>query len=123
MSEDIVRQSEALDKLAKLIISQASKNGRSTADIRQDYEKKLNNLEELISRITSVEFDKEKFDEMISSNIEIVEKAGQQYALIPVKEKKKKRTSSKRNKIECSYCHQKGHLRSRCEKNLLGLPP
>lgn len=123
MAENVIKQSEALDQLAKLILSQTQKKPSGLASIKEEYESKLKKLDELISMITSVELDKGTFEELISKKIEIVEKDGQEYAMIPVRKRKKAKSSHKRNNIECSYCHEKGHLRSKCQKKLLGIPP
>ncbi|CDO95750.1 unnamed protein product [Kluyveromyces dobzhanskii CBS 2104] len=127
MAEDILAQSKALDQLAKLIISQSDKKQSNHSSLKQEYETKLNNLDELITMITSAELDKDKFSKLISKQIEIVEKDGQEYALIPVHRGLKRPNSSKSkpkpNRIKCSYCKETGHLRSKCEKKLMGIPP
>lgn len=127
MSEDVIKNSEALDQLAKLILSNSKKNPSSLASIKEDYENKLKNLNELISMITSVELDKAKFSELVSKKIEIINKDGHDYVLIPVlKPQERAKTGKKKSKpnnIQCSYCKETGHLRSKCNKKLLGLPP
>lgn len=126
-ADKIIKQSEALDQLARLVLSQSQKKQSTLPSLKEEYENKLKNVDELISMITSVELDKEKFSKMISKQIEIIQKDGQEYALIPVqrtpKQAKFGKRKSKANNIKCSYCNETGHLRSKCEKKLLGVPP
>lgn len=75
-------------------------------------------------------------DRILRTGVEIIEGKGKQrYALIPVmndctKDKitdkdpdipvtSKNTKKKKKNKIACSYCHEIGHTRAKCEKRLL----
>ncbi|CCK69954.1 uncharacterized protein KNAG_0D02030 [Huiozyma naganishii CBS 8797] len=134
--EDVVQVSEAMDRIAKLILAKrVSERSPSQPPVKLDYESKLDHLSNLIDSLLSssqlrdipLQVDREKLDSTFSGKVEIIEKQGQKYALIPVKDglttqkgetKNKKKKKKKKNNIQCSYCHETGHTRANCQLRL-----
>ncbi|QHS72924.1 uncharacterized protein SPAR_E02130 [Saccharomyces paradoxus] len=135
---DIVRLSQAMDALAKLIISK-QKDG---SQLQVEYEHKLKELEKFINLLLGLHestggsvMNTSVLDKVLRNGIEILEKDDQKYALIPVKARtegdtthiiqgatSKKSSKKKKNKIKCSFCQQVGHTRARCGVRLT-VPP
>lgn len=136
--DDIVRLSQAMDALAKLIISK-QKDG---SQLQVEYKHKLKELEKVINLVLSLNdsagtsvMDANGLDTMLRNGIEVLERDDRRYALIPIKPKEegdstdtprdaasKKSNKKKKNKIKCSFCHQPGHTRARCETRLAQPP-
>lgn len=137
-----------MDTLAKLIIAKREKEKEkekesSNSGSTGDYDTKLNNLTQLINMIlnlnkqndktTPLLANQSKLDLLLQKGVDIIDKDGEKFALIPVEENqndhtttqlpppptiKKKNKNKKKNKILCSYCHEPGHTRAHCEKRL-----
>ena len=136
---DIVRLSQAMDVLAKLIISK-QKDG---SQLQVEYEHKLKELEKFINLLLGLHestvgsiMNTSVLDMVLRNGIEIMEKDDQKYALIPIKAKEeadkttstiqgvtcKKSSKKKKNKIKCSFCHEAGHTRAHCGARLTVIP-
>lgn len=144
--EDIRKVSAAMDMLAKLII-QKQQDGTQLKIEYQHKLKELNNLINLLLNINTqiseknpemVEYNvnETELDRILRNGINIEERNGQEYALIPVKRQGRieqvltdsaavtaKKKKKKKNKISCSYCHEQGHTRAHCQKKLLNPIP
>ncbi|CAI4060610.1 hypothetical protein SKDZ_05G2160 [Saccharomyces kudriavzevii ZP591] len=136
--DDIVRLSQAMDALAKLIISK-QKDG---SQLQVEYTHKLKELENVINLLLGLNegtgdsvMDTGALDVILRNSIEVLEKGDQKYALIPIKPREgggstraawnattKKSSNKKKNRIKCSFCHQPGHTRAHCEVRL-AIPP
>ena len=135
---DIVRLSQAMDALAKLIISK-QKDG---SQLQVEYEHKLKELEKFINLLLGLHestggsvMNTSVLDKVLRNGIEILEKDDQKYALIPVKARtegdtthiiqgatSKKSSKKKKNKIKCSFCQQVGHTRAVSYTHLIRKP-
>ncbi|CAI4038608.1 hypothetical protein SMKI_05G2190 [Saccharomyces mikatae IFO 1815] len=135
---DIIRLSQAMDSLAKLIISKR-KDG---SQLQVEYNRKLKELENFINLLLGLNentgsnvMNTSVLDVILRNGIDILEKDDQKYALIPIIPKtevdainnaqvatSKRSGKKKKNKIKCSFCHQVGHTRARCDVRLTVLP-
>ncbi|AAS53552.1 AFR181Wp [Eremothecium gossypii ATCC 10895] len=103
---------------------------------KEQYERKLAQLTTLLDSLLTMQqrvgdaggamaLDGNALEQMLAEPLEVIEKDGQQYALVPLcgagagaAEPPKQRR--KRTQLTCSYCHEVGHTRARCERRLLG---
>lgn len=148
-NNDIIKISNALDSIAKLIIARRKQTETINKDIETEYNNRLRHLNTLINLILKLNendqsnintiVDTTKLDALLKDKIDIIEKDGQSFALIPVKNEyttgnnvyddtlvdenklKKKTRKKKKNKIPCSFCNQPGHTRAHCDKRLYNI--
>ncbi|CAL9734364.1 hypothetical protein MOSE0_E04302 [Monosporozyma servazzii] len=105
LNNDILRISQAMDAMAKLIIEKRKQaglnnNNNTTTEKKTEYDMKLKKLNDLINMILNLNnndtnnnnsnqiphiMDETKLDELLRDEIEFIEREGQSYALIPVK--------------------------------------
>lgn len=132
---DIRRLSQAMDVLARLVLEKKNDNGT----LQLEYKKKLDELDKVIGLLLGISknntngdytIDRNRIDRMLRDGIEIMEKKDPQsngvkkYALIPIIDSPtQRRKSRKKNKIACSFCHEIGHTRAKCENRLIYTPP
>ncbi|CAL9728731.1 hypothetical protein MOUN0_E04478 [Monosporozyma unispora] len=145
LDNDIVKLSHAMDVMAKIILEKRKQSNLNNVKMTNtmEYDTKLKNLNDLINMILRLNSDKNennnivdttKLDILLRNKVDIIEKDGQSYALIPIKKEdtpvtinninniKKKSNKKKKNKILCSFCHEPGHTRAHCEKRLYSIP-
>ncbi|AMD21901.1 HFR046Cp [Eremothecium sinecaudum] len=95
--------------------------------IKEEYQRKLAELTELMNALFDdrlqgkAKLDTETLNEKLKTDIDIIERDGKRYALIPITSTKQQRKSHKTVKIACSYCKELGHTRAKCEKRLLNV--
>ena len=143
-NNDILKLSKTLDSIAKVILAERKQTETISKDLENEYSNKLKNLNTLINLILKLNdtddskvspiVDTTRLDVLLKDKIDIIEKDGQSYALIPIKNEvssddnyndiitdtseKKKKKKKKKNKILCSFCNQPGHTRAHCDKRL-----
>lgn len=144
--QNITKVSQSMDVLARAILEKQ----RHDQQLKVEYERKLNELTQLIDIVLKLQkptdgtghsVDTALLDKILEQGLEIVEKNNSKYVLIPIAEDEKKdvdtdgivdtetsntkpkRNRKKKNKIPCSYCHEIGHTRAKCEKRLLSPKP
>lgn len=144
--QNITKVSQSMDVLARAILEKQ----RHDQQLKVEYERKLNELTQLIDIVLKLQkptdgaghsVDTALLDKILEQGLEIVEKDNAKYVLIPIAEDEKKdvdtdgtvdtetsstkpkRNRKKKNKISCSYCHEIGHTRAKCEKRLLSPKP
>ncbi|SCV04020.1 LAMI_0H12794g1_1 [Lachancea mirantina] len=148
--EDTVQISQAMDALAKTILArrlQQQKDGES--DPQQRWRDLKGALDPILALQrdeagNTVEMDSVPLTSSPSPRLELLERNGQKFALVPVKRVSNgysqasrsgatattspspgwpaapaKSKKKKKNKIPCSYCHETGHTRAHCENRLL----
>lgn len=146
LNNDIVKISQAMDAIAKLIIEKRKDKQQQDTN-KDEYQVKLNNLTNLLNMILRLNtedhtinkdnniVDITRLDTLLKDKIDIIDKDGQEFALIPIvrgqnpdtfdgtdkPSPKKKNKKKKKNKILCSFCHQPGHTRAHCEKKLYNI--
>ncbi|AQZ13630.1 YER137C [Zygosaccharomyces parabailii] len=115
-SDEILRASQAMENLAKMVLER-----RNAATI----DEKMRRLDELINMILQIndchaKVDTEKLKRsLLRQSVEIVEKNHQKYALIPVMPVQRREPARRRqSKLQCSFCQEVGHTRAHCEKRL-----
>lgn len=94
-NNDIIKISNALDSIAKLIIARRKQTETINKDIETEYNNRLRHLNTLINLILKLNendqsnintiVDTTKLDALLKDKIDIIEKDGQSFALIPVK--------------------------------------
>ncbi|AET40607.1 uncharacterized protein Ecym_6225 [Eremothecium cymbalariae DBVPG len=110
--------------------------------VKAQYEQKLQNVVKLTESLLvscgdgNPKVDVPKLDEVLGGGLQVIEREGRTYALVPLEEvpsgqgverqrqpeqRKNKGKRKKKNQIACSYCHEIGHTRGACEKRLLNL--
>lgn len=136
-ADDVQRISQAMDVLAKLILEK-QKDGTV---LLIEYQRKMKQLDRLINMILNLSqrdqnqqlvVDTNYLDKVLRDGVEVIVRTDEQnqikkYALIPVIEQSgggnapstSKSKKKKKNKIPCSFCHEIGHTRAKCEKRLL----
>lgn len=94
-NNDVIKISSTLDSIAKLILARRKQTEPIKNDIETEYNTKLNHLNTLINSIlklneynesnTNSIVDTTKLDTLLKDKIDIIEKDGQSFALIPIK--------------------------------------
>lgn len=134
-ADDIRRISQAMDVLAKLVLEKRKDDGA----LQLEYKKKLDELDKLIGLILGLSngnaegeyaIDRSQIDRFLVGGVDIVERPDPQsqesrkYALVPIVENSNKvKKKRKKNKIACSFCHEIGHTRAKCETRLIYTAP
>lgn len=128
-ADDIRKISQAMDVLAKLVLEKRQEDG----SLQLEYKKKLNELDKCIRMIVGItgneySIDRNYIDRVLGSGVEIIERQDsrtqelRKFALIPIVESTTKPKKKKKNRIPCSFCHEVGHTRAKCEAKLMYTP-
>ncbi|AGO13324.1 AaceriAFR181Wp [[Ashbya] aceris (nom. inval.)] len=104
---------------------------------KEQYERKLAQLKTVLDSLLAMQreaggntadtmaVDSSAMGQMLAEPLEVIEKDGRQYALVPLCAVEPgaappAKPRRKKTQLVCSYCHEAGHTRARCERRLLG---
>ncbi|CUS21205.1 LAQU0S02e08438g1_1 [Lachancea quebecensis] len=143
-AQDPEQVSRAVDALARSILAKRIEEHKSKSGRMRQLELLKQHFDALMLAHQAQQepephaplLDAAQLDQELKQGLEVVEREGRSYVLLPLAAKPKaapattpaagaasaapKHTKKKKNKILCSYCREAGHVRARCEKRLLG---
>ncbi|CAR30367.1 uncharacterized protein KLTH0H08030g [Lachancea thermotolerans CBS 6340] len=141
-AQDPEQVSRAMDALARSILAKRVQDHKRKPERLRQLELLKQQFDALVlARQAQKEpapraplLDAAQLDRELEQGLGFVERNGRNYVLLPLVGNPNpapaaapgatpaapKHAKKKKNKIPCSYCHEAGHTRARCEKRLLG---
>lgn len=152
--QDAAQISQAVDTLARSILAKRVKDHENKPERLRKLDQLKQQFDALMQahqacqdagQLPPLTLNARQLDKDLSTGLEIVERHGQSYVLLPlvgslrVATREAQQTQAtgeasnaspagkpgnnktkKKNKIPCSYCHKSGHTRAHCQEKLLG---